>query len=389
MQAKGRVTVLGNDHPPSRVLCFLDRDSVAFVQGLIDLVVLIAGEDRSGVRLVVLSNFGGAEESARVLGRPLPAQVEVLAAPRAAGHYLQDLGEFLAWRAPGQAHASLALFDSIGERNRHGLTGLGRWLARRWGLPLLPNPDPEDNGGNDGGNIEASPDEVLVLGSTASGALVEFFLERGYVPDPRHERPVVLLDTSWLLVGHVDELVTFVPTPREPCGYVVLKASPAAGLEAMQRFDHEDRAAESRTWFPTSGEEDSFRRTNLALAGRIDAELMILREATAAHPSRCRELRVVPVPVVYHCREVGGLPRDCSSRYPGGINCLVLGRHLVVGDPRRNSLRAAYHRLAADLGLQLHFVDSPLHSRGGGDVHCLTNVVRELGAAKNALPGFR
>jgi Protein-arginine deiminase (PAD) len=53
-------------------------------------------------------------------------------------------------------------------------------------------------------------------------------------------QPLVEIDTTWLEVGHVDEIVAFVPAPRERARFAALRASPGVAMalvrEARRRY---------------------------------------------------------------------------------------------------------------------------------------------------------
>ena len=95
---------------------------------------------------------------------------------------------------------------------------------------------------NYGGNIDASPATSdaplgkLVIGNRVIGGQRDFM-----DPDLLHllfqqrKQPVVELDTTWLHVGHVDEVMTFVPGRGKSVGdFAVLHASPALALRLLR-----------------------------------------------------------------------------------------------------------------------------------------------------------
>lgn len=100
---------------------------------------------------------------------------------------------------------------------------------------------------NYGGNLEASPPTAdaplgkLVIGNvtlqSASGVQWDFM-------DPdllrllykQAKQPIVQINTVWLHVGHVDEVMTFAPDSANPGGggFAVLEASPALGMQLLR-----------------------------------------------------------------------------------------------------------------------------------------------------------
>jgi Protein-arginine deiminase (PAD) len=81
-----------------------------------------------------------------------------------------------------------------------------------------------------GGNVEASPPlRDHPFGKVVIGESDDRLLDpavRGLFEASSAVQPLVTLDTAWLGVGHVDELVTFLPTRRDRSSSVVFRASP-------------------------------------------------------------------------------------------------------------------------------------------------------------------
>ncbi len=100
---------------------------------------------------------------------------------------------------------------------------------------------------NYGGNIEASPPTQgaplgkLVIGNAVLGGGGED--DRDFMdPDvlrvlfKQGKQPVVQIDTTWLHVGHVDEVMTFAPNRSSPAGggFALLEASPALAMALLR-----------------------------------------------------------------------------------------------------------------------------------------------------------
>lgn len=92
---------------------------------------------------------------------------------------------------------------------------------------------------NFGGNIECSPpmpgasDGKIVVGTSADsggemdGELLSFLLGQD-------AQPVVEVDTSWLKVAHVDEIVSFVPHAGSKTGFAVVRGSSSLGIALVR-----------------------------------------------------------------------------------------------------------------------------------------------------------
>jgi hypothetical protein len=70
-------------------------------------------------------------------------------------------------------------------------------------------------------------------------------------------QPVVTIDTSWLSVGHVDEIMSFVAAPRQPRRWVLLLASLELAAVLLGRsLDHLVRGMREPYKDPTPLDDD-------------------------------------------------------------------------------------------------------------------------------------
>ena len=112
---------------------------------------------------------------------------------------------------------------------------------------------------NYGGNIESTPPVTgaplgkIILGnatdSQTGDELIDPDLLRVFVK--QQKQPIVEIDTSWLRVGHVDEIMAVVPSTQASGGFAILHASSKAAIEllrgAQRRYllglpiEHQDR----------------------------------------------------------------------------------------------------------------------------------------------------
>lgn len=102
------------------------------------------------------------------------------------------------------------------------------------------NPPGRDLTYNSFGNLETMPPMPgfpagrQVVGGSAdkrigpSEAMMKLLYAQG-VQDP------IYLDVTWLAVGHVDEFISFVPSPDAKLGFKVLVADPAGGLALLEK----------------------------------------------------------------------------------------------------------------------------------------------------------
>ncbi|TDZ21653.1 Protein-arginine deiminase type-3 [Colletotrichum orbiculare MAFF 240422] len=227
----------------------------------------------------------------------------------------------------------------------------------------------------------------------------------------------LLLETGWLLIGHVDEFVQFVPSNKTGLGFTIAIADTTSALDVLRNASsagHGDVRAVSfngsvETAFSVSEEElattvdqllanATFHEVNAYAQRHIDANFeLLLAEIPLARED------VIRVPVLFKDLNMGGggfsrtddgLPshtdevmrdeRLVASFSPAAINGIVIGQHYlspkpwgpVVGDVDlfEEAVRSAYGRA----GMDVSFVDDFLsHHVGLGEIHCGSNTFRE------------
>jgi protein-arginine deiminase len=245
------------------------------------------------------------------------------------------------------------------------------------------------------GNLDTVPPHVahgvayplgrLVVGSTPGRSIdaeVRRFLEAQRV------QPLLEVDTSWLAVGHVDEILAFVRADA-PRGWRMLFASPALArrmLEDAAAQGNGDAVLFAGKWWWGGPAERSVQEI------LDDADLMALNQHDQALLDDIRERlaseldlgdgEVTPMPFLEH--EYEGL----SVGYqPATVNLLAYGHHVLMPLPfgpvvggTDLFVRDLESRLPA-LGLVPHWVDDwDSYHRNNGEVHCATNVLRRVPA---------
>jgi hypothetical protein len=197
----------------------------------------------------------------------------------------------------------------------------------------------------------------------------------------RLQAPVLQLDTGWLLIGHVDEQVCFVPSVTgKP--YRVVMPDTAQALQILQ--DLQAQGHGGAAVFAGKGDATtvsallawtSFVSYNAACQAAIDA----VREQVKAGFG-VEDADIVTLPALF--RPLGSLQR-AVAHMPNMVNALVLGGRFITADPFGPVVGGvdAFKQPVLDalqpLGLAVDFVDdwSPYHV-GLGEVHCGTNSVR-------------
>lgn len=396
--------LLGHWNVPLKVLMVLSKDTRDEVRAMLDVVKTIrkdrgqpgAGELELHLITEDVSELGHLQLSQEDLKGP----IEYNRYFETDDIWLQDWGEIAAVRRKGEDKDRLVVLDT--NRGR-GLAPLPGKLARMWNSRFLEL-DVESDPGNYGGNIEVLPEGTLVVGDSSTPALREAFAQLGYADR------MVVLESDWLRVGHVDEYVTFLPEPESPLGFAIAKASPTRALELLKGLDPaamEEQlkvavVAATRYAWTNPRQLKSDRQTlqerlhevsyiyrdlvtppaelapdlrgwvdvNRKVAAIIDRNVERLVEVIAARHGGLRP-EVVAVPVLFDT-----LDGKSVAITPDSVNMIVLGRHLVIPDPLLPVLREEVHRVLARRGHHPHLVPNWTYHSLDGQLHCGTAVFR-------------
>jgi protein-arginine deiminase len=233
------------------------------------------------------------------------------------------------------------------------------------------------------GNLEVSPPCVASDGRRFPHGRILYGSQDGLAMHPdtvaflEHQGaqgPAVEVDVSWLTIGHVDEVVNFVPGSN---GFRVLIPGVAEARTLLRSLAE---AGHSRAVAFAGTESETTLDCLLALAGSpenraIEAALAETR-AQLQRELGVQEEAFLPLPALF---------KDGLSVIPNPVNCLVCNGHVILPDPRGPRVRGVdpfQHAISEPLeaeGLTVHFVDvwEPYHVRSG-EVHCATNAIRLL-----------
>jgi protein-arginine deiminase len=190
--------------------------------------------------------------------------------------------------------------------------------------------------------------------------------------------PALRLDVGWLLIKHVDEMVSFLPSIDPACRYKVMVPDTGVALSLMRQWrDHGHGAAVMFDIYPEKTTIDALL-ANTALVAynerlqreRIEPAISMLKSELGL-----QEVELVRVPYLQ--------TESRAAIIPNLINSLVVNGHLVAPDPRgpvidgKDQLQQAFRTLVASSGLEVHFVDDRRYHTWSGNVHCGTNARRE------------
>ena len=341
--------------------------------------------------------------------------------------WMQDWGEVGVVKLKSEKKPQTVVFDSNRGRDNAELPGI---LASFWNSYLLKNPSTQFSGGDYGGNIEVTPDNILLIGNTSTPELRGFLEKNGY------KNRMAVLETDWLHVGHVDEYISVCPNAKAARGYTLIKANPRlalrlikdsslADLRAIPLKDYRDAMIEVRKYLlkaevnraaqkkrknnealpedqkfgvavlnylelsettSESGMElatghmvrgsevEEFIKLNLTLANLIDANLKkACEKISEVRKEKEGKLHsIISFPALFRAMYGG----KHIAYIPGSVNQLILNNQLIVPDPKIEIMRKYIARTLGKMGLQANFVDSLPYHNLQGQIHCGTNVFR-------------
>lgn len=161
-----------------------------------------------------------------------------------ADRWLQDFGEFIGYVESDDGEKNPAIYYVRRDRR---LKKAIEEIAMMLDIPFIRSSREKKLSGNNGGNIEVTPDGILFYGNTMDEKQVQDFHRWGY------SKNSVELDTSWLIVGHVDEYISVIPSNynvstedyhpeyKGPItSYSLVVADPLYGLDIIYRMEAND-----------------------------------------------------------------------------------------------------------------------------------------------------
>ena len=264
---------------------------------------------------------------------------------------------------------------------------VARRLRRRGVVTVAPAIPRKQAGWNDWyGNLEATPPHTdrqgrrFPYGRVITGKHDDFTVHPGvlkFLETQGLQWPPIIVETSWLEIGHIDEVVNFVPA-KNKAGFKVLLPSPKAARDTIEAL-----LAKGLKEEPVfAGTEDEMTlgelrmkvsRTTENLA--IDEVIYRLRERLKAELN-LEDSDFVMLPVLFQ----GGL-----AVIPNAVNSVVVNGHLLVPEPlgprvnEADGFEQAIRAALAGCGVRVVFIDSwNAYHTSGGEIHCGTNTFRRL-----------
>jgi protein-arginine deiminase len=192
------------------------------------------------------------------------------------------------------------------------------------------------------------------------------------------QSPALRLDTGWLVIKHVDEIVSFLPSGDPAHPYKVLVVDTSAMFALLEKWKSGGHGESTMLGQSSNETTVSSLLKNKAL---VDLNKMLQIEHIEPNISLLkrelglREEDFIRVPSFFD--------RHGGALVPNMVNSAVLNGHIFIVAPDgpviegQDRLENEMRRLISGLPLIPHFLDAHIYHRWGGEVHCATNVRRE------------
>jgi protein-arginine deiminase len=193
------------------------------------------------------------------------------------------------------------------------------------------------------------------------------------------QAPLIRLDTGWLLIKHVDEVVSFVPSvsSERPFKVLVVDTSSMTALletwmdEGLGDYQILTSYTKDKVTVSSLFSNSDIIDWNKALQkDRIEPNISLLKTELGL-----KEEDFIRVPCLFD--------KDGAAIIPNMVNSAILNGHIFIVSPKgpvvegADLLEEEMRRLLKDLPLTPHFLEAGTYHMWGGEVHCATNVRRE------------
>ena len=208
---------------------------------------------------------------------------------------------------------------------------------------------------------------------------MQLFLQAQDIQSP------VILNTGWLRVGHVDEMMAFIPYPGASLGdknFKLLVASPEKALEIL------DLQPDHTVTIPKLGETIGHILTHDRLYNEA-CQLEIDAVTSDLTTTMVDAADIIEIPVLFREHPVSG---QADALLPNMVNLISVNGHLIVAEPFFDPFKDAFNTRLQGVGFvppgmageNIHFIDDwDVYHVQSGEVHCGTNLRRANSAPDN------
>jgi protein-arginine deiminase len=236
------------------------------------------------------------------------------------------------------------------------------------------------------GNLEATPPHtdrqgrVFPVGRIVTGKQRELAMHpgvMGFLEAQGVQWPPITVDTTWLLIGHVDEVVNFVPAKGKP-GFKVLLPSPKAARDMLEVLL--EKGLQETPVFAETEDEMTLGKLRMTIAGTTE-NLAIDEAVSRVRALLKTELNLLDSDFVM----LPALFQRGMAVIPNAVNSAVVNGHLLVPAPRgprhdeKDAFEEAIRAALAGCDVRVIFIDTwNAYHTSGGEIHCGTNTFRRL-----------
>ena len=192
------------------------------------------------------------------------------------------------------------------------------------------------------------------------------------------QAPALRLDTGWLLIKHVDEMIAFLPIGNRERPYKILVLDTVAMITLLEKWikaGHGDVSIfdlyKKKLSVSTLYSNQDLRKHNRYLQEeRIEPNIDLLKQELGF-----QEEDFIRVPALIN--------KYGEAVVPNMVNSVVLNGHIYIVAPNgpviegKDQLEEEMRRLLTGLPLEPYFLDARQYHKWGGEVHCGTNIRRE------------
>ncbi|NET74931.1 protein-arginine deiminase [Okeania hirsuta] len=196
-----------------------------------------------------------------------------------------------------------------------------------------------------------------------------------FIKAQKIQGPPVDIDTSWLMIRHVDEIISFIPSKfGKP---LMLIVSPEAGVKLLEELSLQgygqaaiNRGLSTQTTVRAALKNQKLIQHNLYLQReKLDPLIDKLKREF-----NLSDDQIIQVPAMFGY--------SGYSWWPNMVNSVVVNGELLVSNPLgalingRDYTQEKFRRLVADASLNINFMDDKYYQNLRGSIHDATNTTR-------------
>jgi protein-arginine deiminase len=188
--------------------------------------------------------------------------------------------------------------------------------------------------------------------------------------------PPVDIDTSWLAIRHVDEIISFIPSPSgKPLMMIV---SPEEGVKLLKELNKKgygnqliNRDLSSETTVKSALNNKNLISHNLKLQTQKINPII----AKLKREFQLTDNQIIRIPAIFNY--------DGSAWWPNMVNSVAVNGKLMVSSPRgaliggKDYTQEAFRKQVARSALKVSFLDDRYYQELRGNTHCATNTRRK------------